>query len=66
MNWLFLFLAVGILSWFIALFYLKAYIKRRTGADYTLENLREEIRLLEAGIDEKTEQNLALLEEKIG
>jgi hypothetical protein len=66
MNWLFLFLAIGILSWFIALFYLKAYIKRRTGADYTLENLREEIRLLEAGIDEKTEQNLALLEEKIG
>ncbi|MDR2049478.1 MAG: hypothetical protein LBP69_08475 [Treponema sp.] len=66
MTWLFLFLAVGILSWFIALFYLKAYIKRRSGADYTLANLREEIRLLEAGIDEKTEQSLALLEEKIG
>jgi hypothetical protein len=66
MNWFFLFLAAGILFWFIVLFYLKSYIKRRTGADYTLENLREEIRLLEADIDTKTEQNLALLEEKIG
>jgi hypothetical protein len=65
MNWLFLFLALGLLLWFIALFRLKAYIKRRTGADYALGNLREEIRLLEADIDEKTEQNLALLEEKI-
>jgi hypothetical protein len=66
MNWFFLFLAAGILFWFIVIFYLKSYIKRRTGADYTLENLREEIRLLEADIDTKTEQNLALLEEKIG
>jgi hypothetical protein len=66
MNWFFLFLAAGILFWFIILFYLKSYIKRRTGSDYTLENLREEIRLLEADIDAKTEQNLALLEEKIG
>jgi hypothetical protein len=65
MNWLFLFLALGILLWFIALFRLKAYIRRRTGADYTLENLREEVRLLEAAVDEKTEQSLALLEEKI-
>jgi hypothetical protein len=66
MNWFFLFLAAGILFWFIVLLYLKSYIKRRSGADYTLENLREEIRLLEADIDTKTEQNLVLLEEKIG
>jgi hypothetical protein len=66
MKWFFLFLAAGILFWFILFSYLKSYIKRRTGADYTLENLRKEIRLLEADIDTKTEQNLALLEEKIG
>jgi hypothetical protein len=66
MKWFFLFLAAGILFWFIVFSYLKSYIKRRTGADYTLENLRKEIRLLEADIDTKTEQNLALLEEKIG
>ncbi|MDR0402763.1 MAG: hypothetical protein LBH35_04140, partial [Treponema sp.] len=66
MNWFFLFLAAVILSWLIALLYLKSYIKRRTGAGYMLRELREEIRLLEAEIDAKTDQHLALLEEKIG
>jgi hypothetical protein len=53
------------LLWFATLLYLKAYVRRRTTVDYMLGQLREEIRLLEAGIDEKTEQNLLLLEEKI-
>jgi hypothetical protein len=65
MNWIFFFSALGILLWFIALLYLKSYIRRHTGAERMLENLREEIRMLEADIDQKTEQNLELLEEQI-
>jgi hypothetical protein len=65
MNSVFVIIALAILIWFAALLYLKAFIRRRTTADYMLGQLREEIRLLEAGIDEKTEQNLLLLEEKI-
>jgi predicted transcriptional regulator len=65
MNWVFFFSALGILLWFIALLYFKSYIRRHTGAERMLGNLREEIRLLEADIDQKTEQNLELLEERI-
>ena len=65
MNLVFIVIALAILFWFAALLYLKASIRRRTTPEYMLGQLREEIHLLEAGIDEKTEQNLLLLEEKI-
>ena len=65
MNLVFIVIALAILFWFVALLYLKASIRRRTTPEYMLGQLREEIHLLEAGIDEKTEQNLLLLEEKI-
>jgi len=65
MNWFFLAAALALLLWFFALFYLKSLVQRRTGADHILSLLQEEVRLLEADIDEKTEQNLQLLEEKI-
>jgi hypothetical protein len=64
-NSLFFFAALGILLWFAVFLYLKSYIKRRTGTEQMLRSLREEIRLLEAGIDLKTEQSLGLLEERI-
>jgi hypothetical protein len=65
MNWLFLFSAAVIL-WLFSLLYLKGYIRKRTGPEGILAGLRDEIRQLEAVIDEKTEQNLQLLEERIG
>jgi len=65
MNWFFLSAALALLLWFFALLYLKSFVQRRTGADHILGLLQEEVRQLEADIDEKTEQNLQLLEEKI-
>jgi len=65
MNWFFLAAALALLLWFFALLYLKSFVQRRTGADHILGLLQEEVRQLEADIDEKTEQNLQLLEEKI-
>ena len=57
--------ALAIVLWFLAFLYLKAFVRRRTSPDYLLDLLQEEVRQLEADIDEKTEQNLQLLEEKI-
>jgi len=65
MNWFFLAAALALLLWFFAMLYLKSLVQRRTGADHILGLLQEEVRQLEADIDEKTEQNLQLLEEKI-
>ena len=65
MNGFFIGFALAILLWFLAFLYLKAFVRRRTNPDYILEILKEEIRQLEADIDEKTEQDLQLLEEKI-
>ena len=57
--------AVAILLWFLAFLYLKAFVRRRTSPDYILDLLQEEVLQLTADIDEKTEQNLQLVEEKI-
>ena len=57
--------ALALLLWFAAFLYLKSYVRRRTSPDYILALLQEEVRQLEADIDEKTEQDLQLLEEKI-
>lgn len=65
MNWVFFFSALGILLWFFALLYLKSYVRRHTDPGRILGSLREEVRLLEAVIDEKTEHDLELLEERI-
>jgi len=65
MNWFFLAAALALLLWFFALLYLKSIIQRKAGADHILGLLQEEVRQLEAVIDEKTEQNLQLLEDKI-
>ena len=65
MNGFFVGLALALLLWFAAFFILRAYVRRRTSPDYILELLQEEVRQLEADIDEKTEQDLQLLEEKM-
>jgi len=65
MNWFFLAAALALLLWFFALLYLKSFVQRRTSVDHILSLLQEEVLQLEADIDEKTEQNLQLLEEKI-
>ncbi|MDR2210280.1 MAG: hypothetical protein LBO65_02265 [Spirochaetaceae bacterium] len=65
MNLFFTVLALALLLWFLALLYLRSYVKRRTSPDRILALLQEEVLQLEADIDEKTEQNLQLLEEKI-
>jgi hypothetical protein len=65
MNWFFAGFALVLLLWVFALLYLKSYVRRRTSPDHILSMLQEEVRQLEADIDEKTEQDLQLLEEKI-
>ena len=65
MNGFFIGFALALFLWFLAFLLLKAFIRRRTSPDYILELLQEEVRQLEADIDEKTEQNLVLVEEKI-
>jgi hypothetical protein len=65
MNWFFIGAALALLLWFFALLYLKSYVKRRTSPDHILTLLQDEVRQLEADMDEKTEQDLQLLEEKI-
>ncbi|MDR1144304.1 MAG: hypothetical protein LBK77_08850 [Spirochaetaceae bacterium] len=65
MNWFFPGFALILALWFFALLYLKSYVRRRTDPDHILVTLQEEVRQLEADIDEKTEQDLQLLEEKI-
>jgi len=65
MNGFFIGFALALFLWFLAFLLLKAFVRRRTSPDYILELLQEEVRQLEADIDEKTEQNLLLLEEKI-
>ena len=64
-NGFFIGFALALLVWFLAFLYLKAFVRRRTSPDYILELLQKEVRQLEADIDEKTEQDLQLLEEKI-
>ncbi|MDR2551748.1 MAG: hypothetical protein LBD31_01075 [Treponema sp.] len=66
MNWFFAGLALVLILWFFALFYLRGLVRRRTNPSHILTLLQEEVRQLEADIDEKTEQSLLLLEEKIG
>jgi len=65
MNGFFIGFALALFLWFLAFLLLKSFVRRRTSPDYILELLQEEVRQLEADIDEKTEQNLLLLEEKI-
>ena len=65
LNVFFIGFALALLLLFFVFLYLKAFVRRRTSPDYILELLQEEIIQLEADIDEKTEQNLLLLEEKI-
>jgi len=65
MNWFFAAAALALLLWFFALLYLKSFVRQRTSPDHILGMLQEEVRQLEADIDEKTERDLQLLEEKI-
>ncbi|MCL1815946.1 MAG: hypothetical protein FWG27_09045 [Treponema sp.] len=65
MNGFFIGFALALLLWFSAFLYLKSFVRRRTSPDHILTLLQEEVRQLEADIDEKTEQDLQLLEEKI-
>jgi hypothetical protein len=65
MNWFFTGSALALLLWFFALLYLKSYVRRRTSPDHILTLLQEEVRQLEADMDETTERDLQLLEEKI-
>lgn len=65
MNGIFFFAALAFLLWSAAFLYLRAFVRRRTRPDHILHLLREEITRLEADIDEKTEEDLQLLEEKI-
>jgi septal ring factor EnvC (AmiA/AmiB activator) len=65
MNWFFAAAALALLLWFFALLYLKSFVRQRTSPDHILGLLQEEIRQLEADIDEKTERDLQLLEDKI-
>jgi len=65
MNWFFAAAALALLLWFFALLYLKSFVRKRTSPDHILGLLQEEVRQLEADIDEKTERDLELLEEKI-
>ena len=64
-NGFFIGFALALLLWFFAFLYLKTFVRRRTSPDYILDLLHEDVRQLEAVIDEKTEQELQLLEEKI-
>jgi hypothetical protein len=64
-NGFFIGFAVALLLWFAAFLYFKAFVRRRTSPDHILGLLQEDVRELEADIDEKTEQSLQLLEEKI-
>jgi hypothetical protein len=65
MNWFFFGFALILALWFFALLYIKSYVRRRTDPDHILSILEEEVRRLEADIDEKIEQDLQLLEDKI-
>jgi len=65
MNWVFAAVAMALLLWFSALLYLKSFVRKRTSPDHILGLLQEEVRQLEADIDEKTERDLQLLEEKM-
>jgi len=65
MNWFFAAAALALLLWFFALLYLKSFVRQRTSPDHILGLLQEEVRQLEADIDEKTERDLQLLEDKI-
>jgi len=64
MKWVLLFSAIFLLGFFFFL-YVKAYVRKHTSPDAILSTLKEEVRRLEADIDEKTEQDLQLLEERI-
>jgi hypothetical protein len=65
MNWIFITIGIALLTWVFSLLYLQSIIRRRTSPDYILNLLQEEVNQLHADIDETTEQNLQLLEEKI-
>ncbi|MDR1929348.1 MAG: hypothetical protein LBQ44_01845 [Treponema sp.] len=65
MNWGVFFSAAAFLLWFFSLLYIKSYVRKSTSPEAILARLSDEIRRLEADIDEKTEQNLQLLEERI-
>ncbi|MDR1390260.1 MAG: hypothetical protein LBJ31_09840 [Treponema sp.] len=65
MNTLFFFAAAAVLLWGTAFLYLRSYVRNRTKPDHILGILRDEIIQLEADIDEKTEEDLQLLEDKI-
>lgn len=65
MNGFFVTIGFALLLWFFSLLYLQSIIRRRTSPDYILKLLQEEVSQLQADIDEVTEQNLQLLEDKI-
>jgi hypothetical protein len=65
MNWFFIFIGAALILWFFSLLYMQSIIRRRTSPDYILKLLQEEVNQLHADIDEITEQNLQLLEDKI-
>jgi len=64
-NGFFIGFALAILLWFLAFLYLKTFVRNRTSPDYILNELQKEVDLLAADIDEKAEQSLQLMEEKI-
>jgi septal ring factor EnvC (AmiA/AmiB activator) len=61
----FVIIGIALLLWFFSLLYMQSIIRRRTSPDNILKLLQEEVNQLQADIDEITEQNLQLLEDKI-
>ena len=55
----------SLLLWAIAFLYFRAYLKRRTGAERILAELREEVEKLVTEIDSATDRDATLVEERV-
>ncbi|MDR0472551.1 MAG: hypothetical protein LBH43_02600 [Treponema sp.] len=55
---------IGLLLFLCAFFYLRHYIKKRTSTETALEGIREEVNRLLIRIDETTNRDISLLEDK--
>jgi hypothetical protein len=64
MSWPLLASTASLVFCLLAFLYFRSYIKKRTGREAILSEIREEVNRMLARIDEITEQDVSLLEEK--
>jgi len=63
-NLAFLLSAAAFVVSFFSLFYFKSYLKRRTGQERILSELRDEVNKILKSIDETTDRDISLIEER--